>query len=65
MSLAGLTLLVADSFDGHHASWDGGWMWVWGSLMLLVFAVLAGAAVWLLAGTRRTNDSARPPRTRD
>lgn len=34
--------LVADSgFDGGHMNgWDGGWMWLWGVVMMTFLAVL-------------------------
>lgn len=47
--------------DDHHMSgWDGGWMWLWGSLMMLTWALVIGAVLWFLLGRRPTE----PPRPR-
>ena len=65
MTLLATLATVADNYDGHMM-WDNGngWMWLWGSLMMLavIAAVLAG--VWLVVrGTRhpepRPGDRAR------
>ena len=64
MTLLATLATSADRYDGHMM-WDGGgWMWLWGSLMMLavVAAVLVG--VWLVVrGTRqpepRPGDRAR------
>ena len=42
-----MTFLVsaADGW-GHMDGWGGGWMWLWGGLMMLVFAVVIGVVVW-------------------
>ena len=37
--------LLADNGWGHMGDWGGGWMWVWGTLMMIGFAVLI---VWLV-----------------
>lgn len=43
-----LTLLAQDGRWGHMDGWDTGWMWVWGTLMMLTWvAILAGVA-WVL-----------------
>jgi putative membrane protein len=28
--------------------WDGGWMWLWGTLMMLTWVAIIAAAVWLI-----------------
>lgn len=33
---------------GHMDGWGGGWMWVWGALMMVIVAV---AIVWLVRAT--------------
>lgn len=51
---------VAQFFDDDHhmRGWDGGWMWLWGSLMMLTWALIVGAVVWFLLG-RRTREPQR------
>lgn len=47
----------------HMNGWDGGWMWLWGTLMMLTWVAIIVAAVWLLLrsgrGGRRTQGSER------
>ena len=48
-----LTLIgqvLADDDWGHMDGWGGGWMWVWGTFMMLFWVVVIAGAVWL--GTR-------------
>lgn len=33
--------------QGMHG-WDGGWMWLWGSLMMLTWVAVIGGAFWLI-----------------
>lgn len=42
------TLLLADG-HGHMGDWGGGWMWLWGTLMMVALVTLIGFAVWTLA----------------
>ena len=45
-------ILLAQSDEGrwgHMSGWGGGWMWLWGTLMMLSWVVLIAAAVWLVA----------------
>lgn len=42
---------------GHMGGWGGGWMWLWGVAMMVVFVVLV---VWLV---RSIAGSSRPERT--
>ena len=39
-----VVLADADSFD-HMSGWGGGWMWIWGVLMMALFLVFV---VWLV-----------------
>jgi hypothetical protein len=32
----------------HMRGWDGGWMWLWGTLMMLTWVAVIGVAVWLI-----------------
>ena len=47
----------------HMNGWDGGWMWLWGTLMMLTWVAIIVAAVWLLLrsarGGQRTRGSER------
>jgi hypothetical protein len=43
----------------HQHDWgDVGWMWLWGGLMMVVWAALIAAAIWLVA-TRTGPHAAR------
>jgi putative membrane protein len=34
---------------GHMNGWeDSGWMWVWGTIMMLAFIALVGLGIWAL-----------------
>jgi putative membrane protein len=58
------TALLVQGDDGwrdHMSGTGGGWMWLWGTLMMLTWVAVIAAAVWLVArslGGQRT-DSAR------
>ena len=57
--------LLARADDGwwdHMRGWGGGWMWLWGRIMMLTWVVLIAAAVWLVA---RSLGDARPSRARE
>jgi putative membrane protein len=44
----------------HMRGWDGGWMWLWGTLMMLTWVVVVGVAVWLvLRSSRSQRDTSR------
>jgi putative membrane protein len=47
---------------GHMSGWGGGWMWLWGTLMMLTWVALIAAAVWLVA---RSLGGSHPNRARD
>jgi putative membrane protein len=44
-----IATILTDAGDGnyyrHMDGWDGGWMWLWGISMMVLFSVLI---VWLL-----------------
>ncbi len=49
--------------DGMMGDWDGGWVMLWGTLMMLfVVAVIAAAVVWAVRNTRPqpSQPSSRP-----
>lgn len=35
----------------HMSGWGGGWMWLWGTLMVLAWVVIIAAAIWFLMRT--------------
>jgi putative membrane protein len=42
----------------HDHGWDGGWFWLWGSLMMLIWAAAIGLVVWLVVrGAHRPSGS--------
>lgn len=59
-TLAWLGPVLGDAYDGHHG-WGGGWMWLGGTLMMLVFTALVAGAIWVLARREREpRHTARP-----
>ena len=61
--LARSGLQFADTEGWRHMDgWGGGWMWLWGSLMMLSWVVIIAAAIWFL--TRR-RDGTGTSRARD
>lgn len=58
-----LTQNLANGDGWHHMDgWGGGWMWLWGSLMMLSWVAIIAVAVWFL---RRQRDSGGTSRARD
>jgi len=51
-----------DGWWGHMRGWGGGWMWLWGTLMMLTWVGLIAVAVWLVA---RSLGGTRPNRARE
>lgn len=53
-----VSLLANDSgrFD-HMDGWGGGWMWLWGTLMMLTWVVIIAAAVYLVTRAFRVDRS--------
>jgi putative membrane protein len=51
-----------DDWWGHMDGWGGGWMWLWGTLMMLSWVAIIAAAVWFLS---RSRDGTRPSRARE
>ncbi len=52
--------LLAQNDDGwwdHMSGTGGGWMWLWGTLMMLTWVAVIAAAVWLVA---RSLSAGRP-----
>jgi len=49
---------------GHMNGWGGGWMWLWGSLMMLSWVAIIAAAVWFL-GAKRESTGSRTSRARE
>ncbi|WP_205718152.1 SHOCT domain-containing protein [Actinomadura soli] len=58
----GYALVVAAPGDGWGHMGDGGWMWVWGAAMVLLWVAVVGAAAWLIirAAASRRVDSPGP-----
>lgn len=51
-----------DGWWGHMDGWGGGWMWLWGTLMMLSWVAIIAAAVWFVG---RSRDGARTSRARE
>ena len=54
--LDGLLASVDDNRWGHMDGWGGGWMWLWGVAMMVLFAVLV---VWLIRAVMGAPGAAR------
>ena len=56
---------VAASVDrdrwGHMDGWDGGWMWLWGLAMMVLFVVLVVWVVRTVAGGGGPSESTPDP----
>ncbi|MDZ7674792.1 MAG: SHOCT domain-containing protein [Acidimicrobiales bacterium] len=48
-----------DGWFHHMDGWDGGWMWFWGTLMMLSWVVIIAGAMWLLMRSRADSGSSR------
>ncbi len=59
MTLVTFGVFLADEFDDHHGAWGGGWMWLWGTLMMVAFVALVGFVVWALARAQRPDQPDR------
>lgn len=47
-----ITGFQAQMWWGDHMSgWGGGWMWLWGTLMMLAWVAIIAAAIWFLMRT--------------
>ena len=53
-----LQALVADTDWGHMDGWGGGWMWLWGTLMMLGFVAVVALVVWAVV---RSTGQQPPP----
>lgn len=54
-----LAQLVADNDGwGHMRGWGGGWMWLWGTLMMFSWVAIIAAAIWFVT---RAGDRTAPP----
>jgi putative membrane protein len=64
ISTALATQMLGQSDDGwgHMDGWGGGWMWLWGTLIMLSWVAVIAAAVWLVA---RSLGVSRPNRARE
>lgn len=64
LALLGVLTQAGDGW-GHMDGWGGGWMWLWGVAMMVLFVVLI---VWLVrvttGGTSGPRDQERSPTDR-
>lgn len=58
---------LAADWDGHMGSDDHGWMWLWGTLMMVLFVTVIGFVVWVIARGTHGHPSGTPstPATND
>ena len=50
---------------GHMDGWGGGWMWLWGTLMMFSWVAIIAAAIWLVGRNRDTAGPRPSSRARD
>ncbi len=62
MPIAARILADADGYD-HMNGWGGGWMWLWGVAMMVLFVVLIAWLVRASDGAVRTTHPAQPEPT--
>jgi putative membrane protein len=46
-------VVLAQARWDHMPGWDGGWMWLWGTLMALTWAAVIAVAVWIVLRSNR------------
>ena len=61
-----LAQVFADN-DGfsHMGGWGGGWMWLWGTLMMFSWVVIIAGAFWLFTRGRDQASGGGTTRARD
>ena len=64
--MSGLATVLADTNDwGHMNGWGGGWMWLWGVAMMVLFVVVIAWFVRSADGTVASRQNQpRDPATR-
>jgi putative membrane protein len=63
MMTGALATVLAHDWDGHM--WGGGgWMWLWGTLMMLFFVGVIAVIVWLLIRASHSGASGSNPARR-
>lgn len=61
-----LAQLVADNDGwGHMRGWGGGWMWLWGTLMMFSWVAIIAAAIWFVTRARDRTSSPGGGRARE
>ncbi|MDP3967850.1 MAG: hypothetical protein Q8Q02_06170 [Nocardioides sp.] len=59
MNAHALDVLARSHGWDHMAGWGGGWMWLWGTLMMLSWVVIIAAAVWFVLRANRDGTTGR------
>jgi putative membrane protein len=57
--LSGLLATVNDDRWDHMDGWGGGWMWLWGIAMMVLFVILI---MWLVRAASGTNTPSSTPK---
>lgn len=48
-----LAVLAQQRWDHPMHGWGGGWVWLWGTLMMLTWAAIIAAVGWLVVRSNR------------
>lgn len=51
-TLLAMTTQRGDGWYDHMNGWGGGWMWLWGTLIMLSWVVIIAAALWIVQRAR-------------
>ena len=58
------TVLAQRDWDGHMWG-DGGWMWLWGTVMMVGVLAAVGLVIWLVVRATQSSGYAPPPASDD
>jgi putative membrane protein len=52
-------VIASQHWDNNHMWGDGGWMWLWGTIMMLFFVAAVGLIIWLVTRATHSQQSGR------
>jgi putative membrane protein len=57
--------MLVEQYGDHMDGWGGGWMWLWGTLMMLAFVAALGVAAWAVVRSTQARRPAAEDRARE